>query len=113
MWLLGCGVLAEIVGKFSGDLTYSELPSLSPELATYIASLSVLTGCLGVSFGPLVGRAWFDFFGRSLIAAGVAVSGAAVSVRPWDVRSAPAPADKSGHIFPLVITGGDNAGSYR
>ena len=106
-------MLAELVGKFSGDLTYSEFPSLSPELATYISSLSVLTGCLGVAVGPPVGRAWFDFFCRSLIADGVLVSGAAVSVSPWDVRAAPAPDNKAGHLVPLVITGRSNAGSYR
>ena len=68
-------MLADLVGKFSGHLTYSEFPSLSPELATYILSLSVLTGCLGVAVGPPVGRAWFEFFCRYPIAAGVAVSG--------------------------------------
>ena len=49
MLLLSCSVLANLVGKFSGDSTYSELPSLSPELATNIASLSGLKICLGVA----------------------------------------------------------------
>ena len=55
-------MLAEIVGKFLGDSKYSEPPSLSQELATDMASLSVLTGCMGVAVGPPVGRACFDFF---------------------------------------------------
>ena len=48
-----------------------------------------------------------------LIAADVAESRAAVSVSLWDARAAPETADKSGYLFPLVITGGDNSGSYR
>ena len=55
-------MLAELMGKFLGNLTYSELLSLSPELATDISSLSVLKGCLGVAVGPPVGCACFDFF---------------------------------------------------
>ena len=50
-------MLAEIVGKFSGDSKYSESPSVSPELATDMASLSVLTVFMGVAVGPPVGRA--------------------------------------------------------
>ena len=54
------------------------------------------------------------FFCCSPIAAGVAVSGGAeVSVIPWDVGSAPAPADKAVHLVPVVITGVGNSGSYR
>ena len=100
-------------GQFLGESTYSELLSLSTELATDMASLSVLTGCLGVAVGPPLGYAWFDFFCCSPIAAGVAVLGAAVSVSLWDLRSALAPAHKVGHLVSLVITWGGNVGSYR
>ena len=85
--------------------------SLSPGLTTYIASLSVLTGCISVEVGPPVDRVWFDFFCLSPIAAGVAVLGWAVSVSPWDVKAAPT--YKAGHLFPLVIIGVVTSDSYR
>ena len=44
------------------------------------------------------------------IAAGVVVSGTAVSEIPWAARVEPAPANKSGQLIPLVITGGENSG---
>ena len=55
-------MLAELVGKFSGDSTYSELLSLSPELASDVTSLSGLVGSLGVAVGQSVGNARFEFF---------------------------------------------------
>ena len=61
MWPLMYGVLAKLMGKFSGKSTYSELPSISPELATNMTSLSGLAGHLGVVVGPSVGSARFDF----------------------------------------------------
>ena len=49
-------------GQFLGESTYSELLSLSTELTTDMASLSLFTGCLVVAVGPPLGRACFDFF---------------------------------------------------
>ena len=44
------------------------------------------------------------------MAAGVEVSGAAVSVSMWSARAAPAPAGKVSHPAQLVIMGGVNVG---
>ena len=102
------GMLAELVGKFSGDMAYSELPLLSPELAANMTSLSGSAGILGVLVGPSVGRARFEFIVPLLMSTGVAVSGAA-SV--WTARAAPARAGNAGHPAPLVRTGGVNTGT--
>ena len=63
----------KLVGEFSGDSTYSESPSISPELASVMTSLSRLTDHLGVVVGPSVGCARFDFILPLLVAAAVAV----------------------------------------
>ena len=73
MWPSTYGVLAKLMGNFSGDSTYSELPSISPELATNMTSLSGLAGHLGVVVGPSVGSARFYFILPLLMAAGVEV----------------------------------------
>ena len=68
------GVLAELVGEFSGDLTYSELPSISPELAVNVTPLSLLEVILSVEDNPSIGRARFEFVLLLPMADGVAVS---------------------------------------
>ena len=73
MWPSTYGVLANFTGNFSGDSTYSELPSISPELATDMMSLSGLVGHLGVVFGPFGVSARFNFILPILMAAGVEV----------------------------------------
>ena len=52
-------MLADLVGKFSSKSTYSQLPSLSPELAAVITSLSGSAGNLGVAAVKYVGHARF------------------------------------------------------
>ena len=44
------GVMAEIMGEFLVDSTYSELPLLPSELVADLTSLSVLAGDLGDAF---------------------------------------------------------------
>ena len=62
MWTLSYSVLAKLMIKFSGDLTYSESLSLSPELAANMTSLSGSAVSLGVAVGASACRAWIDFF---------------------------------------------------
>ena len=65
MWPSSYGVLAKLVGEFSGESTYSELPSLSPELASDVTALSGLVVSLVVAVLQSVGHARFEFFCRS------------------------------------------------
>ena len=73
MWPSTYGVLAKLMGKFSGNSTYSELPSISPELAIDMTSLSGLAGHLGVVVEPSGVSAQFGFILPLLMAAGVEV----------------------------------------
>ena len=54
-----------------------------------MTSLLGLTGILGVTFGPSVGRAKFESILPLPMDAGVAVSGVVVSVSAWDTWAAP------------------------
>ena len=103
-------VLAELVGKFSGDLTYYELQLLSPELAFNVMPLSVLAILLVVAVAPPVGHARFEFFDtpNSYWCGDV---GVAVLVSVGAVRAAPAPASKASQPTPSVMAGVENAGS--
>ena len=56
------GMLAQLVGEFLGNLKYSELLSLSPELASDVTSLSGSASILSVAVGTSVGREWFELF---------------------------------------------------
>ena len=77
------GMLADLVGKILIDSKYSELPSLSPELAADLTALSGLAGILGVADIPSVGRSWFEFILHLLMAAGIMMLEAAVLVSAW------------------------------
>ena len=99
-------MLADLVVKFSSNLTYSEYPSLSPEVSADMTSLSGLVVILGVVVGPSLGHARFEFILPLLMAAGVTVSGVAVSVSAWSSRAAPEQSGKVGYPAPLVIMGG-------
>ena len=55
-------MLSDLMGKFLDDSVYSELPSLSPELAADMTSLSGLAGILGVAASLSVACAQFKFF---------------------------------------------------
>ena len=50
------------MGKFSHNPTYSDSPSLFPEPASRVISLSDSAVSLGVMEGTFVGCAWFKFF---------------------------------------------------
>ena len=106
MWPSSSVVLAELVGEFLGDSTYSESPSLSPELAANMTASSVLVANMCVAAGPSLGSARFEFLLLIMVAAGVAVSESAFWVSVWDVWEAPALAGKAGHPDPSVWTGG-------
>ena len=56
------GMLADLVGNFGVNLTYSESLSLSPELAVNGISLSGSADLVVISVGPSVGCARFEFF---------------------------------------------------
>ena len=75
------GVLDDLMGKFSGNLTYSESPSLSLELAANMMSLSGSAGFMSVTAGPSVGHEWFEFIFPLSMVAGVAVLGSVVLER--------------------------------
>ena len=55
-------MLADLVGNFGVNLTYSESLSLSPELAVNGISLSGSADLVVIAVGPSVGRARFKFF---------------------------------------------------
>ena len=78
MQTLSSGVFADLLGKFLVDSIYSELLSLSPELAADVMSLSGSAGIPGVAFGTYVGHALIEFILPLLMAADVAVSLAVV-----------------------------------
>ena len=59
MWPSSLIVLVELLGEFLGDLTYSESPSLSPELAANVTSLFGLAGIMFVVVGLFFGCAQF------------------------------------------------------
>ena len=59
MWPASSGMMAKNVGKFPGNLTYSELPSLPPELAADMTSLAWSSGNLGIAAGPSVSHSRF------------------------------------------------------
>ena len=80
------GILAELLGKFLANLTHSELPPLSTELATDLTSLSGLSGSLGVVVIPPVHCAQFELFFLLPAATVVAVQGAAVLLIAWASR---------------------------
>ena len=73
-------MLANVVGKFSGNSTYSESLSLPPELAVILTPLSGSAGNLGLFVETSVGRARFKFVLLILMATGLAVLYAAFSV---------------------------------
>ena len=87
----------DIVGKFPGDSTYSESPSLSPELASNVTSPSGYAINLGVADGPSVGCGRFEFILTLHMDDDVAVLEAAVLVSAWATCTAPALAGKAGH----------------
>ena len=91
------GVLAELFGEFWGNSTYYESPSLSPDLAAGVISLSGLECILGVTVGPSVGCAWFEFILLLLVAAGVVVIKEKVSVSTSEARASPARVGKADH----------------
>ena len=62
MWPSSYGMLANPVGKFLDNLTYSESPSLFPEMTADVTSLSGSARILGVVVGQSVGCARFEFF---------------------------------------------------
>ena len=53
------GAMFKIMGKFPVDLTYSELPSLAPKLASDVTSLSGSTGNLGDTARYSIVSVWF------------------------------------------------------
>ena len=63
-----------------GDSKFSESSSLYPELASDVTSLSGSASILGVMVGPSIGRAQFEFLLLFLMAAGVVLLLASVSV---------------------------------
>ena len=67
------GVLDELVGNFWGDSTYSEFPSLSPELSADVTSLAGSAGNLDVAAGTSVVCAQFEFILPLPMSAGVVV----------------------------------------
>ena len=81
------------------------------ELAVDVVSLSGSVVHLGVTPGPSVGCAQFEFFLTLLTAAGMEVVGVLVSVSVWDVRVALAPDGRAVHLTLSVMTGGENFGS--
>ena len=83
MWSSGSGVLDDLMGKFLGNLTYSESPSLSPELATNVTSPSGLVVNMVVLNGPSIGHARFKFILWLLMSACVVVSEEVVLVSVW------------------------------
>ena len=80
MWPSSFGMLAKLAGNFSGNLAYSESPSLSPELAADMTSLSELAGNVGVAAGPIVGHERFEYLLPLQVAVGMEVSEATVLV---------------------------------
>ena len=83
-------MLAQLVGEFLGNLKYSELLSLSPELASNVTSL--LQSAASSDSTPIIsiGRVWFELDFRPPMAIGVSISGVDVSVETWDAGAAPA-----------------------
>ena len=67
----------------SGDLKYSESPSLPTKLAADMTSLSGLADGLGGMILPFFCRAQFEFILLPPTVAGVEVSGASVLVISW------------------------------
>ena len=101
-------MLANIVGKFPGDSTCSKLRLFSLEMAANVTSPSRSEGNLGVVVGNSIGSVWFEFILPLLVAAGVAVLGAAVLVIVWATWAYMAQTVKAVHPSPLVRADGKN-----
>ena len=111
MWHASSVILDELVRKFWGDSTYSDLLPLSPELAADMTSPSGLVGNMGVAAGPSIGRVWFGFILPLPIATGVVVLEAVVSVSACTAWAAPAIANKLVQPALSVRMEGENVGS--
>ena len=74
------GVMADLVGEFLVNSTYSESPLLPPELASDVKSLSGSAVNLGVAAIPYVVSACFGFVLILSMDSGVAVLGVVVLV---------------------------------
>ena len=100
-----------IVGKFPGDSTYSESPSLSPELASNVTSPSGSAVNLDVADGLSIGCGRFEFILTHHMDDDVAVLESVVLVSAWATCTAPALAGKAGHLILLVRTEAENTGA--
>ena len=83
MWTASFGVMNKIVGKFPGNTTYSDFPSLPPELAVDVTLPSGSEGKLGLIDGPSLGSVQFEFLLLLLMDPGVALLEVVVSVFIW------------------------------
>ena len=104
-------VLANIIGEFLADSTYSELSPFTPKLASDMMSLSESAGGLGEEILPSVGCPRFEFLLKLPTAVGVAMSGAAVLVRTLAAWEVSARDGKTGRSDPLVRVLVDDAGA--
>ena len=106
------GNMADLLGKFTVESTYSEMPSLPPKLSANLTPLSGSESNLGDATLPSIGRARFEFILVLLTAAGVTVSEAEISVSAWSAWAVLALAGKSGHSSPSMRNFCDNSGKY-
>ena len=68
--------------------------------------------CMGVAAGPSIGHAQVELFLPFPTAAGMAVSGAAVSASEWAAETMPALSSRAVHLASPFGTRSENGGSY-
>ena len=106
------GLMAELMGKFPVDSSYSESPLLPPYLYVDMTSLSGSTSNMGDAAWSSIVCAWFEFLLLNLTAAGVVVAGVMVLVGAWALWEVFEPASKAGYSFMSMRTFGENSGMY-
>ena len=105
--------MAELVGEFPFNSTYSELPLIPQKLAFDVMSISGLAGNLGDRACPYIGSARLEFLLTLPTATGVAVSEVAVLVIAWAAWAVLEIAGKVEHSYLFMRTLGENSGMSR